>query len=275
MAVSHKGAISFGLVYIPVALHTATQDNDIHFNQLHKEDHSRIRYKKTCGHCGKEVSSGDIIKGFEYDKDKYVVVNEEDFEKIKTEKDKTIQILHFADLDTINPIYYEKSYHTIPETGGEKAFELLRTAMKEENKVAIAKTVMGNKETLLAVIPAGDNILINTMFFEDDIKEIPKSFTRPALNESELTMAKTLIQSMAQPFDPSQYKDEYQERLRELIRQKIAGKEIVAAKQDETSNVIDLMEALKKSLEQSQGKTAPAMAPNIMGTPPQQKQPGA
>ena len=306
MAVSHKGAISFGLVYIPVALYTATKDNDVHFNQLHKEDHSRIRYKKTCGHCGKEVTSNDIIKGFEYDKDKYVIVTDEDFEKIKTEKDKTIQILHFADLDTINPIYYEKSYHTVPETGGEKAFELLRTAMKLENKVAIAKTVMGNKETLLAVIPAEDNILVSTMFFEDDIKEMPKSFPRPALNEGELTMAKTLIQSMSQPFDPSMYKDEYQERLRELIRQKIAGQEIVAPKEDAPSNVIDLMEALKKSLEQNQGKpaasasasgaatvaagqaspsvgpatasvasAAPAMVPNIMGAQPQQKQTGA
>ena len=252
MAVSHKGAISFGLVYIPVALYTATQDNDVHFNQLHKEDHSRIRYKKTCAHCGKEVTSDDIIKGFEYDKDKYVIVSDDDFEKIKTEKDKTIQILHFADLNTINPIYYEKSYQTIPETGGEKAFELLRTAMKDENKVAIAKTVMGNKETLLAIIPAENNILVSTMYFEDDIKEMPKSFIRPELNEGELSMAKTLIESMVKPFDASIYKDEYQERLRDLIEKKIAGKEIVAAKQEEPSNVIDLMEALKKSIEQNQ-----------------------
>ncbi len=245
MAVTHKGAISFGLVYIPIALYTATQDNDVHFNQLHREDHSRIRYKKTCAHCGKEVTSNDIIKGFEYDKDKYVIVTEDDLEKIKTEKDKTIQILQFADLETINPIYYEKSYHTVPETGGEKAFELLRTAMKEENKVAIAKTVMGNKETLLAIIPTQDNILVSTMFFDDDIKEIPKSFVKPELNEGELTMAKTLIQSMAKPFDPSIYNDEYQERLRDLIEQKIAGKEIVAAKEEEPSNVIDLKITVK------------------------------
>lgn len=249
MAVAHKGAISFGLVYIPIALYTATQDNDVHFNQLHKEDNSRIRYKKICAHCGKEVSSDDIIKGFEYDKDKYVVITNSDLETIKTEKDKTIQILHFADLETINPIYYEKSYYTAPETGGEKAFELLRTAMKDESKVAIAKTVMGNKETLLALIPADDNILINTMFFEDDIKEIPKSFVRPQLSEGELTMAKTLIESMVQPFDPSLYKDEYQERLRDLIEQKISGKEIVAPKEEAPSNVIDLMDALKKSIE--------------------------
>lgn len=258
MAVSHKGAISFGLVYIPVSLYTATQDNDVHFNQLHKEDNSRIRYKKTCAHCGKEVKGEDIVKGFEYDKDKYVIMSDDDFEKIKTEKDKTIQILQFADLETINPIYYEKSYHTVPETGGEKAFELLRTAMKDENKVAIAKTVMGNKETLLAIIPAQDNILINTMFFEDDIKEIPKSFVRPELNEGELTMAKTLIESMVKPFDPSLYKDEYQERLRELIEQKIAGREIVAPKEEAPSNVIDLMDALKRSIEQNQGATAAA-----------------
>lgn len=271
MAVSHKGAISFGLVYIPVALYTATQDNDVHFNQLHKEDHSRIRYKKTCAHCGKEVTGSDIIKGFEYDKDKYVIVTDDDFEKIKTEKDKTIQIIHFADLDTINPIYYEKSYHTVPETGGEKAFELLRTAMKDENKVAIAKTIMGNKETLLAIIPAQDNILVSTMFFEDDIKEIPKSFVKPELNESELTMAKTLIQSMVKPFDPSLYNDEYQERLRELIEQKIAGKEIVAAKEEEPSNVIDLMDALKRSIEQNQG----AAAAKKKRTPAKKTQPGA
>lgn len=271
MAVSHKGAISFGLVYIPIALYTATQDNDVHFNQLHKDDHSRIRYKKTCAHCGREVTASDIIKGFEYDKDKYVIVTDDDFEKIKTEKDKTIQILHFADLDTINPIYYEKSYHTIPETGGEKAFELLRTAMKIENKVAIAKTVMGNKERLLSIIPVDDNILINTMFFEDDIKDIPKSFVKPDLNEGELSMAKTLIQSMAKPFDPSLYKDAYQERLRDLIEKKIAGKEIVAAKEESPSNVIDLMDALKRSIAQNQGTSSGKKK----RTPAKKAQPGA
>ena len=257
MAVSHKGAISFGLVHIPVALYTATQDNDIHFNQLHKKDHSRIRYKKTCAHCGKEISGEDIIKGFEYDKDQYVVVTDEDFEKIKTEKDRTIQIMHFSDLDSINPIYYEKTYHTVPETGGEKAFELLRTAMKEENKVAIGKTVMGNKETLLAIIPTESSILIDTLFFEDEIKEIPKSYNKPDLNENELAMAKTLIESMIHPFEPSLYKDEYQERLRKLIEQKIAGKEIIAPKEESAGNVIDLMDALKKSIEQNKEMKAP------------------
>ena len=253
MAVSHKGAISFGLVHIPISLYTATQDNDISFNQLHKDDHQRIRYKKVCGHCGKEVSTKDIMKGFEYDKDQYVIMSDDDFEKIKTEKDRTIQILHFSNLNEINPIYYEKTYHVAPDSGGDKAFELLRTAMKEENKVAIAKTVMGNKETLLAILPTEEGILIETMFYEDEIKEIPKSYGKQELNESEITMAKTLINSMVKPFEPTMYKDEYQQRLKILIEQKIAGKEVVATQVEAPSNVIDLMEALKKSIEQTSG----------------------
>jgi Ku protein, prokaryotic len=255
MAVSHKGAISFGLVHIPVSLYTATQDNDISFNQLHRDDLSRIRYKKICAHCGKEVSSNDIIKGFEYDKDQYVIMNDDDFEKIKTEKDKTIQIIHFTDLTSIKPIYYDKTYHAVPDIGGDKAFELLRSAMKEESKVAIAKTVFGNKETLLSIIPTEDGILIETMFYEDEIKEIPKSYNKPALSEAEVKMAKTLINSMVKSFEPELYKDEYQEKLREVIEQKISGKDVVTAAPDAAkNNVIDLMEALKASIDQNKPK---------------------
>ena len=254
MAVSHKGAISFGLVYIPVSLYTATQDNDIRFNQLHKDDHQRIRYKKVCGHCGKEVSTNDIVKGFEYDEGQYVVVSEDDFEKIKTEKDKSIQILHFANLNQISPIYYDKTYHAIPDAGGEKAFELLRSAMMAEQKIAIGKTVMGTQETLLAIIPREDGMLIEKMFYQEEIKHLPKDYSRPQISEAELAMAKTLIASMDKPFEPDVYKDEYQERLKDLISQKIAGKEIVAADEQPAGNVIDLMEALKASIEQSKAE---------------------
>lgn len=249
MAATHKGAISFGLVHIPVALHTDTQDNDIHFNQLCKEDNSRVRYKKVCAGCGKEVKSEDIIKGFEYDKDKYVIVSDDDLEKIKTEKDKTLQILHFTDLRSIRPIYYDKTYHAVPEAGGEKAFELLRTAMLQEGKVAVAKTVMGNSETLLCIIPTEQGILIEKMFYIDEIKDIPKSYARPEISESELNMAKTLIESMVKDFEPQLYHDEYQIRLKELIQDKINGKEIVAVKPVAAGNVIDLMEALQKSID--------------------------
>ena len=189
MAIAHKTVISFGLVAIPISMYTATQDNDIHFNQLHEEDNARIKYKKTCSHCGKEVIPKDLIKGYEYDKDHYVVVTDDDLEKIKTEKEKSIQILHFAQLNQISPIFYDKTYQAIPE--------------------------------------------------------------------AELTMANALINSMVTPFNPSEYKDEYQIKLRELLETKIAGKEIVASKSEAPSNIINLMDALKASIEQNKVKDNP------------------
>lgn len=239
------------MVAIPISMLTATQDNDIHFNQLHKEDNSRIRYKKTCAHCGKEISTNDIVKGYEYDKDKYVVITDEEIEKIKTEKEKSIQILHFAQLNQISPVYYEKTYQAAPEPGGEKAFELLRAALMSEQKIAIGKTVIGTKDTLMAIIPREDGILISTMFYADEIKEMQKQYNKPEVSEQELNMAKTLISSMDTPFEPSKYKDEYQERLRELIEVKISGKEIVASEPEGAAKVIDLMEALKASVEKA------------------------
>jgi len=250
--ISRKSVITFGMVAIPIAMYTTTQDNDIHFNQLHKEDNSRIRYKKTCAHCGKEIASGDIVKGYEYDTDKYVVVTDEEIEKIKTEKEKSIQILHFAQLNQISPVYYDKTYQAAPETGGEKAFELLRASLMSEQKIAIGKTVMGTSDTLMAIIPREDGILISTMFYADDIKGIQKQYTKPDVSEQELNMAKMLINSMDTPFDPSKYKDEYQAKLRELIETKISGKEIVAAEPDSSGKVIDLMDALRASVEKAE-----------------------
>lgn len=249
--ISRKSVITFGMVAIPIAMYMATRDNDIHFNQLHAEDKSRIRYKKTCAHCGKEITAKEIVKGYEYDKDKYVVVTDEEIEKIKTEKEKSIQILHFAQLNQISPVYYDKTYQAAPEAGGEKAFELLRLALMEEQKIAIGKTVMGAKDTLMAIIPREDGILISTMFFADEIKEIQKQYTKPQVAEEELKMAKLLINSMDTPFDPSKYKDEYQVKLRELIEAKISGKEVVASQPESAGKVIDLMEALRASVDKA------------------------
>jgi DNA end-binding protein Ku len=249
--VSRKSVITFGMVAIPIAMYKATQDNDIRFNQLHKEDNSRIRYKKSCAHCGKEITSADIVKGYEYDKDKYVVITDEEIEKIKTEKEKSIQILHFAQLNQISPVYYEKTYQAVPEAGGEKAFELLRAALMDEQKIAIGKTVLGTKDTLMAIIPREDGILISTMFYADEVRELQKPYAKPEISESELNLAKTLINSMDTPFDPASYKDEYQAKLRELIETKISGKEVVTPEAESTGKVIDLMEALKASVEKA------------------------
>lgn len=257
MPAAHKGAISFGLVHIPVALHTATQDNDIHFNQLCKEDGSRVKYKKVCANCGKEVGSQDIVKGFEFSPGQYVTMTDADFEKAKTEKDKTIQILHFTDLKNIRPIYYDKTYHAVVEPGGDKAYELLREAMLTEGKVAIAKTVMGQSEKLLCLIPTKKGLLVETLFFGDEVKEIPKEPAHPELNQQELDMAKMLINSMDKEFQPELYHDEYQARLKQIIEAKINGQEIVQAPTPQENNIINLMEALQASLKQVEGDNPP------------------
>ncbi len=249
MAVAHKGSISMGMVLIPVGLYKTTVDNDIHFNQLEKESKARIKYKKYCSHCGKEVSQSDIIRGYEYEKDKYVVMTDDELERIKTKKDKTIHILQFAKMSEVDMIYYEKDYYAIPDAGAEKAYELLRQAMLAEKKVAIAKTVMGTNEKLLVLYPMKDGMIVKTLFYEDEIAAAPKQIPKMKLDEKELSMAKLLIGNMTQPFEAAAFRDEYQARLREAIMKKIQGQEIVTADIGTPDNIIDLMEALQRSVE--------------------------
>lgn len=251
MAVAHKGSISMGLVLIPIGLYKTTTDNDIHFNQLDKESKARIRYKKYCSHCNKEVTTADIIKGYEYEKDNYVIMTEDDLEKIKTKRDKTIHIIQFAKLAEVDQLYYEKNYYGIPDVGAEKAFELLRQCMLSQKKVAIAKTVIGTRENLIVLYPTKEGMIVKTLFYQDEVVIPPKQLPKIKLDDNEMQMAKMLIENMTKPFESANFKDEYQERLREAIMTKIQGKEIVSADAEQNNNVIDLMEALQKSLDLS------------------------
>ena len=251
--VTHKGAISFGLVHIPVGLYKATQNNDIKFNQLCQDD-SRIQYKKICSSTGIEVDPKNIVKGFKYsDDEEYVILTDDDFEKAKSDKDRGIHILHFVDLEQIPPIFFDESYHIAPETGGEGAFSLLRQAMIDLNKIAVAKTVIGNSGKLLIIMPIPDGMLIKTLYYEDEIRDMPKTINSK-IKDPELKMAKQLVESMVENFDPSLYVDEYQVRLKEIIEDKIAGKEIVSAAPVNKTNVIDLMEALQESVKAEKDK---------------------
>lgn len=256
MAVAHKGAISFGLVHIPIQMYRTTRDVDISFNQLCKKTHERVHYKKYCGHCDKELKAADIVKGYQYEKDKYVIMDNEEIDALKAEKDRTITILQFTQLQEIDDIYYEKNYYAVPEKHAEKAYELLRDAMARLSVVAIAKTVIGTKETLLALCPDDDGILVKTLFYEEEIAENPKAFARPKLVKAESDMAKQLIQSLTKPFDPSDYHDEFQERLRSAIEEKISGQHIVHAsdRKQDTATPVDLMEALQQSLSEMKPK---------------------
>ncbi|MBU5306267.1 Ku protein [Clostridioides mangenotii] len=252
MAVAHKSAISVGMIYIPCGLYKTTRDISISFNQLCKDTNQRVKYKKYCGSCDKEITTKDLVKGYEFEKDKYVTITNEELDKIKTKKDKTIHIIHFAKMSEIDNIYYDKNYYVVPDTGGEKAFELIRQAMLKQKKVAIAKTVLGTNETLIILYPMKDGIIAKTLFYEEEIQEIPKSKGKVNIEKAEVDMANNLITSMTQEFDISAYSDEYQERLREAIEKKISGQEIVDIDTNKQSNVIDLMEALKKSVDMAE-----------------------
>lgn len=254
MAVAHKGSISMGLVLIPVGLYKTTTDNDIHFNQLCKDSNQRIKYKKYCSHCNKEVTNSDIVKGYEYEKDRYVVMTNEEIEKIKTKKDKTIHIIQFAKMSEVNMIYYEKDYYAVPDSGAEKAYELLRQSLLSQKKVAIAKSVMGSNEKLLVLYPTKEGLIVKTLFYADEIAAMPKQIPKMKLDQNELDMAKMLIENMTKPFKAEEFHDEYQERLRDAIMKKIQGQEIVAVDNSTQNNVIDLMEALQQSLELSTNK---------------------
>ncbi len=248
--VAQKAAISFALVYIPVDLYTATQDNDIRFNQLSKHSNGRIRYKKFDEATGKEIANDDIVKGYQYDKDKYVVMTDEDFEKVKTEKDKSIQILQFSEVREISPVYYARAYYVAPQKGGEKAFELLRRTMLNRSKVAIGHTVMGSNEVVLALIPEDDGILMQTLYYDDEVRAMPKTSVRPEMNPAEMEMADRIVSGMERPFEPAAFENHYQKRLRELIESKIEGREIAMPKESSGNNVINLMDALKASVDE-------------------------
>lgn len=254
MAYSYKGSISFGLVYIPVTLHNSIKENDIGFNMIDKKTMSRVKYKKTCADCeGREVKQEDIVKGYEYEEGKYVIFEESDFEKIKTKKDKNITIERFVKLDEVDPLYFDRPYYVNP-TGAEKAFSVLLTAMEQSHKAAIAKTVLGAKETLILIRSKDGQMLLNTLFFEDEVTKNPTKDIKEKGSAAELKMAKAIIDGMTGEFNPEEYKDEYREKVQQAIEQKITGKEIVSPKEKNSTTVANLMDALTKSLELTKKK---------------------
>lgn len=248
MAYSFKGAISFGLVYIPITLSNSVRENDIGFNLIDKKTMSRVKYKKTCVDCDeKEVKNENIVKGYQYEKDKYVIFTDEELEKIKSVKDKNITIEHFVNLDEVDPIYYDKSYYVEPD-GSDRAFLVLLEAMQKQKKAGIAKTVLGTKETLLLIRARNGKMLVNTLYFNDEIQESPQ-IKKLKIQKQELDLATTLINQMTSKFEPEKYKDEYNEKIKKAIKQKIAGKKIVTSKNSSKPvKIIDLMDALKKSV---------------------------
>ena len=255
-----KGAISFGLVTIPVRVYGATEAKSLRFNQLHEPDGGRIRYKRVCSVDGEEVDYSEIVKGYEYEKDHYVTLTDEELDSLPVASAKAIEIERFVEAEEIDPIYFQKAYYLVPEGTGAKAYHLLREAMADDGKVALAKVAFRDKEHL-ATLRLRDNVFVlETMFWPDEIR-VPKF---DVLDESvelraqEIRMARSLIDSLTDAFQPEEFHDDYRTALEELVQKKIQGEEITYTEEAEPSKVVDLMEALKASVEAAKaGKPAP------------------
>jgi DNA end-binding protein Ku len=246
-----KGAISFGLVTIPVKLYTATEEKTLKFNQLHGKDGGRIKYKRVCTIDDEEVPYSEIVKGFEYEKDRYVTLTDEELQSLPVGTARAIEIERFVDSEQIDPLYFQRSYYLVPEGTGLKAYHLLREAMADDGKVAIAKVALREKEHL-ATLRLRDNVLVlETMFWPDEIR-VPKFEEldeEVELRPQEIKMARSLIDSLTDDFAPEEFTDEYRATLEEIIRKKVEGEEITFAEPTEPSKVVDLMDALRASVE--------------------------
>ncbi len=246
-----KTAIQFGLVYIPVTLHSCTKNTDIGFNLIYKKTGQRIKYQKTCEDCPVKIEQEDIVKGYEYERDKYVILTSEDFAKLKSKKDENIEILQFSKLDEIDPIFYEDSYYVEP-TGAKNAYSLLVKALSNEKKVGVAKAVLGTSECLLAVRVIDGRLVASKLHFADEVQENPVEKPKENVKKEELDLAVKLIANMTRKFDIKDYKNEYKERVRKAIDDKIAGQEIKVVKNQKPKTIANLMEALRKSVAESE-----------------------
>jgi DNA end-binding protein Ku len=255
-----KGAISFGLVTIPVAVYPATEEKSLRFNQLHDEDTGRIRYKRVCEVDGQEVSYEHIVKGYEYEKDRYVVLTDEDLDSVPLESSRAIDIQQFVELDEIDPLLFKKSYYLVPDETGAKAYALLRRALTEESKVGIAKVSFRDKEHLAALRFKEDVFVLETMYWPDEIRaaEFDTISADGRVRDNEVQMARSLIESLTEPWNPDAYHDEYREALQGIVEKKVAGEEIETPPEPAPARVVDLMEALKASVEAAKGKTPSA-----------------
>jgi DNA end-binding protein Ku len=255
-----KGAISFGLVTIPVSVYPATEEKTLRFNQLHDEDGGRIRYKRVCEKDGEEVSFEHIVKGYEVEKDRYVVLTDEDFDAVPVASSRAIDIVQFVEFDEIDPVMFKKSYYLVPEETGAKAYSLLREAMKEDDRVGIAKVSFRDKEHIAALRFKDDAFVLETMFWPDEIREADFGGVDvdQDVRDNELTMARQLIDSLTSEWNPDEFSDAYRDALLQIVEAKLNGQEIEVVESEPAAKVVDLMEALKASVAAAKKDAEPA-----------------
>ena len=246
-----SGAISFGLVAVPVKMYTATSSLELRFHFLHKDDLTPIGYDKVRKDTGEHVDPEDIVRGFEVSKGQYVPLEDEDLDRLDVELTKAIDICDFVDLDEIDPVYFRKAYYLLPEDGAEKPYLLLVRALDETGKVGIAKVVIRNKQHLAALRPVNGTLVLETMYYADEVRKPDKVKAKSDVRAAEVEMAKSLVENLSEPFDPEKYDDTYRKELLGLMRAKAKGKKLPEPQEDEGGEVIDLMQALRESVEKT------------------------
>lgn len=257
-----KGHLTFGLVSLPVRLFTAARSETLSFNQLHKHDNSRVKQVLYCQSEDKPITRDEIVKGYEYEKGKYVVIADEDIRKVAPKTAKVMEIQEFVKATDVDPVYLESSYYMAPDEGGEKPYSLLFEALRQTNYYAIAKIAMHNREHIVIVRPGEQGMILHTMYYSDEVRRADEFRTDvSAVSEKEMNLAKMLVESLAAGFEPEKYHDTYRANLRKMIDAKIEGQAVVETPEEKIAPVIDIMEALKKSLEARKGpKVATAAA---------------
>jgi len=261
-----KGYITFGLISIPIRLFSAARSESIHFNQLHKVCHTRIRQPQFCPQCERQVERSEIVKGYEYEKDQYVLVEEDEIKKIAPASASTMEIQEFVNLREVDPLYYETSYLAVPEDAGRKAYRLLVETMEGSERAAIAKVAMHQREYIVIIRPRAHGLTLHTMFHANEVRDVPEygQLDEVKVKPEEVKLAKQLVESLTGEFDPAKYRDEYQDRLQELVDAKLKGREVATVAEPVRAPVIDMMEALKRSLaarEAATPKKPPVRAP--------------
>jgi DNA end-binding protein Ku len=246
-----RGTISFGLVSVPVRMFTATESKELRFHFLHKDDLTPIGYDKVRKDTGEHVDPEDIVRGFEVSKGQYVPLEDEDLDRLDVELTKAIDICDFVDLDEIDPVYFRKAYYLLPEDGAEKPYLLLVRALEETGKVGIAKVVIRNKQHLAALRPVNGTLVLETMYYADEVRKPDKVKAKGDLRAAEVEMAKSLVENLSEPFDPEKYDDTYRKELLGLMRAKAKGKKLPEPQEEEGGEVIDLMQALRESVEKT------------------------
>jgi len=250
-----SGTISFGLVSVPVRMFSATESKELRFHFLDKRDLQPIGYEKVRRDTGKPVDPDDIVRGFEVEKGQYVTLEEEDLDRLDIELTKTIDILDFVDLDEIDPIYFRKAYYLTPQEGAEKPYRLLVRALEDTGKVGIAKVVIRNKQHLAALRSWNGTLVLETMYYADEVRQPEKVDGKARLQKPEVDMAKSLVENLSEPFKPDKYDDTYRKELLDLLRAKAKGKPLPEPEAAAEGEVVDLLAALRESVERTQKKS--------------------